>query len=130
MALMNKQDHLLTLPVAGGMAAVVISIADGIACGCGPVGGVLLAGRGVGLGVLLGVILWAWERLYTRNSFFSLLMSIFLALPGAVWAGFHLSGTATLRGRLPEPLIIGIGADARVVISIKIDAGSRNIERR
>ncbi len=106
----------MTLPVAGGMAAGFISAADGIACGCGPVGCVLLAGRGMGVGVLLGVILWAWERLYLRSRFFSLLLSVFLALPGAVWAGFHLSGTATLRGRLPEPLIIGIGAAIMVAV--------------
>ncbi|MBW2276472.1 MAG: sulfatase-like hydrolase/transferase [Deltaproteobacteria bacterium] len=120
------------VPLSGALAAAVVAAVDGVSLGLDP-GGVAIFGlRATALGLAAGAVQVGAARIARRPVGRGLALAgvSLVALAWSVWAGLHLSRTATIRAALPASLAIALPIAVLLVLTWLVLAVHRRLIAR
>lgn len=113
---------------SAGAATFAVAGADALASGCSAGGAFLVAGRlsvaGIAAGALAGL---AMLPTGAPGRLLRLGLAAAVAIPWGIWTGGHLAGTPTLRGRIPEVVLVVASAVAMGLMAYVFLEGLRAI---
>jgi len=121
------------LPAVGALAGLVVGAADALAAGLDPGGAAILGLRAALVGLAAGALQEAAARIAgARRGRMAVRIAVLaVAAPWSVWAGLHLSRTATLRDALPPWLALVLPVAALFPVAwIALALHHRSLRRR